>query len=421
MFKKIWIAISLVYNIIVSIFMIILLLLIIFNYFNFNNNKKYYIIYQTNDKRYIEYYPKIELLKSNDSINIKEFSYKNYESFCYCKNNKKYRIYDKNICFMSKECDNNIQISTDYFKLKSFSIWKDKNIYDNKQIYHFFQGISNITGRCDKNFNYTKCGFLLDINTDFCIKNYEICPFDNINTSFYLKNLTNDVEILYYDKNIKINDIYKMEEFFPHFLIKNKSINYEVFDTSDLYNLVFDNNIPYLKEVINNTMKNIKLELVQLKMDNTNIKTSDTFFQEKQILDTYPNIYVFFSNIILFIGYFFFILTIFGSINTGYLYTIKKQKSILDFIGFFFGGMGLGVVIILYFIFLYYYHKDKIEKESLLNEEYYKTIKSILIIIKYFILLIIASGNNFITILLQKIFFCKKCKDKNQIVFVQIQ
>ena len=191
-----------------------------------------------------------------------------------------------------------------------------------------------------------------------------------------------------------------MEDFFPHFLIKNKSINYEIFDSSDLYNLVFDNNIPYLKEVINNTMKNIKLELVQLKIDNTNIKTSNTFFQEKQMLDTNPNLYLVFSNILLFIAFFFFILTIFGSINTGYLYTIKKQENILDFIAFFFSGMGLGVAIILYFIFLYYYHKDKIEKESLLNEEYYKTIKSILTIIKCFILIIIASGNNFIIILL---------------------
>ena len=93
------------------------------------------------------------------------------------------------------------------------SIWNKKNIKYVKQKYNFFQGINNLTQKCEEIFKYKKCGFLMDLNVDFCIHENEICPFNDINTSFYLNNLTSDLIFSYEDKNLTINNKYKINDF----------------------------------------------------------------------------------------------------------------------------------------------------------------------------------------------------------------
>ena len=86
----------------------------------------------------------------------------------------------------------------------------------------FFQGINNYTKKCDINFNYKKCGFLIDLKIDFCIKENEMCPFKDTDTNFYLTNLTSDIILLFEDKNLKIDNIYEISDFLPEIYILNK-------------------------------------------------------------------------------------------------------------------------------------------------------------------------------------------------------
>ena len=238
-------------------------------------DNEYYITHETKEKRYIEYYPNISFVSKEEKIKSKKFSYKEYEFFCYCKNNTNYRVYNKSICLSSKECDPHFKFLIDNYKFKYLYIWnKQKIIINNKQTYNFLQGINNSTGKCDINYKYKKCGYLIDLNSDFCVKENEICPFNDINTKFYLKNLTSDILFLYKGNKIKIDNNYEIEDFLPDFHINNNINNYnsEVIDSTNLLQFTFDNNIPYLKEILNETMRNVIVDLVLLKNDNSSIK-----------------------------------------------------------------------------------------------------------------------------------------------------
>ena len=127
------------------------------------------IISEVKEKRYIEYYSKVVLSKGEENKQ-KGFSFKNYEFFCHCKNNTNIRIYDKYKCLTSKECNPNFQVNKDNYELIKISNWNRKKINYYKQKYIFFQGIKSSTGECDNLLKYKKCGFLVDLNTNFCIK-----------------------------------------------------------------------------------------------------------------------------------------------------------------------------------------------------------------------------------------------------------
>ena len=138
---------------------------------------------QLDDKRYIDYYQNISLSSDLTDLPYKTFLLNDYKSFCYCKskNNTNYTMYDKNACLNLNDCYSNFFIANNSYKLNNIYIWNKKRIYFNQQKYNFYQGIKN--GTCDKNFNYKKCGYLIDLNIDFCVKTNKICPFNNI--SFY--------------------------------------------------------------------------------------------------------------------------------------------------------------------------------------------------------------------------------------------
>ena len=425
MCKKIILGIEISYitlNILISIYLYISL---IFKYIYICKDKEIYIFNQSNDTRYIEYYSKITISSNQENNLYLKFAYNAYEPFCYCKNNTKYRIYNMNLCLTSKECDSNFQISPKYYKVEYFSNWKNKQVYTSKQKYIFFQGINNLKGGCDKNFNYKKCGFLLDINSDFCIKDNEICPFEDTNITFYLKNLTNSVHILYENENVIINDKYKINNFF-YFILKNKSINYEYVDSNDLYRIVIDNNIPYLKEIMNETMNSIKLYLVLNKLNNSNIKINENSNIEKKVIITYTGLMYHSYSILLLLFYIFFGVAIFTSFFSSIMYVqYKKNENIECLNTFFYFGCVSGILINSFIIYIFYYFKQNIEKENILNDEYYKTMKETKLMIYSLIFLILSPAQNYIIILFNQYKIYEKClnifKKKKKSHFVEIK
>ena len=390
------------YNIIFFIISIYLYYDIFNNFWYVNSNKKYFIIHEVKEKRYIEYIPKIILCSKDKNIPSKEFAYKNYEIFCYCKNNTNYRVYDKNLCLTSKECSLDFQFSKNNYELKYLSIWKKQKIKNIKQKYNFFQGLNNMTRKCLSRLDYKKCGFLLDLNIDFCIKNNEECPYDDINTTFYLNNLTSDIILLIEDKNIIINNKNKIEDFFPEFYVKNdiNNTNYKYVDSTNLYDYVIDNNIPYLKETINENTNNIKINLVSLQLNKTNIKYNDDYFKDKFLVARYSGVlsyfkYSFYLGLIIFyFTYLFCLLDIKMIINSPNEYNTSIVCEI-------FWKLGFEVILILMMIYLYYNNKIKNDKEYILNDEYYLTLKSIKKIIIDLILFIFVLANNFILIIIK--------------------
>ena len=133
---KILILLIIIYNIIGTTFIIYLHCLYYINLYYVKQKRDFYIYHETNDKRYIDYYPNV-LLSLNEEKNfpLKYFTFNNYELFCFCKNDTKFRIFDLNFCFTSKECDSNIQITPKNYKINYLSKWNKKKIYDNKQRY----------------------------------------------------------------------------------------------------------------------------------------------------------------------------------------------------------------------------------------------------------------------------------------------
>ena len=106
-------SITVIYNIIGIGFSIYLSVLysINVNYVT-DNNKNFYIYLESNDKRYIGYYPNVFLsLNEGKNYQLKNFTFNNYDLFCFCKNSPNFRMFDLNLCFTSKECDSNIRIT----------------------------------------------------------------------------------------------------------------------------------------------------------------------------------------------------------------------------------------------------------------------------------------------------------------------
>ena len=50
-----------------------------------------------------------------------------------------------------------------------------------------------------------------------------MCPFKDTDTNFYLTNLTSDIILIFEDKNIKIDNLYKISDFLPDIYIINKN------------------------------------------------------------------------------------------------------------------------------------------------------------------------------------------------------
>ena len=400
------------------------------NYQNMNyvkQNRDFYIYDESNEKRYIEYYPNI-FLSSNDEKNYQSinFTFNNYELFCFCKNNTYFRIFDLNLCFNSKECNSNMQITPDFFKIDFLSNWNKKKIYVNKQKYNFFQGINNDTKKCDNNFDYKKCGFLMDLKIDFCIKENDICPFNDTDINFYLTNLTSDIILLLEDKNLKIDNKYEISDFLPDIYILNKNntkgISYEKFDSIKLYQFVFDNNIPYIKEKINNNTENLDINLGLLKLDmRKDIKLNQNLFYETKIIKRFEISLDFKS--MYYIIMFVFICCTFFTILIGICNLSNDIQDCLDMliiqmiIFIIFGG-----ILIIMFLNLLYSSKEKLDKEYQFNDEYYKTIKSIKEIIIILVLIIMTVVSNILLILINKYYdfnCCLKCF-KNKKNFVEI-
>ena len=388
------------YNIIFFITSIYLYYDIVINFCYVNTNKHYFIIHEVKEKRYIEYIPKIILCSKDKNIPAKEFAYKNYEIFCYCKNNTNYRVYNKSLCLSSKECDPHFKFLIDNYKFKYLYIWnKQKIIINNKQTYNFLQGINNSTGKCDINYKYKKCGYLIDLNSEFCVKENEICPFNHINIKFYLKNLTDDILFLYKGNKIKIDNKYEIEDFLPDFHINNNINNYnsEVIDSTNLLQFTFDNNIPYLKEILNETMRNVIIDLVLLKNDNSSIKYNYYFFQEKILIVEFKMNYEY-TYYFLIWGFFCIILSEINTIQ-------KLIKNDYDCFDIFMLILKSIFSLFLTSILLYFYSsiKLKIDKEYILDDEYYLQLKSIRNVIIDIIIVTLVSEYELFFILLKSI------------------
>ena len=335
---------------------------------------KYYIFSNTNDNRYIEYYPNIVLSSKNENLSIKYFPYVNYESFCICKKN--YKLFNITLCLTSTECDSNFQILKDYYDIKYLSKWNNKTIYSSKKTYNFFQGYNNLTKKCDNIFDYKKCGHLIDLNIDFCIKESDPCPFTDTNISFYIKNLTKDIILLYENETINIKNKYNIKEFFPELIYKNKNNTnlYEIYQSTNLYKYINDNNIPFLKESINESFNQFKIELGLIKLNNSDIKTNINNYTERKFIKngaatTNSSLYTltfFFWNLITF-SYASAIKISFGEI----IY-YKINHLILIFCSILFG-----VFTVIHYIFLYYENKSNLDKIYLFSDEYYYILKAI--------------------------------------------
>ena len=390
------------YNIIFFITSIYLYYDIVINFCYVNTNKHYFIIHEVKEKRYIEYIPKIILCSKDENISPKEFAYKDYNIFCYCKNNKNYRVYDKNLCLTSKECSHDFQFSKQNYKLKYLSIWKKQKIKNIKQKYNFFQGLNNMTRKCLSRLDYKKCGFLLDLNIDFCIKNNEECPYDDINTTFYLNNLTSDIILLIEDKNIKINNKNEIKDFFPEFYVKNdiNNTNYKYIDSTNLYDYVIENDIPYLKETINENTNNVRINLISLQVNKTNIKYNDDYFKDNFLVAQYSGVlsyfkYSFYLGLIIF---YFIYLFCFIDIK---LVINSPNEQIKSIVWEIFCKFGFEIILILMMVYLYYDNKIKNDKEYIMNDEYYLTLKSIKKIIIDLVLFNSVLANNFILIIIK--------------------
>ena len=393
--------IFLFYKAINIISFIVLFILALYNIKSFFKINEYYINYETNENRYIEYYAYSSTDKTSytENINTKKFYYKKYELFCYCRN-KNYRVYDSSICLSSKQCDSYPQLLKDNYELYPLSYMNERKLSFNKYKYNFFQGINNITGKCDINLNYRSCAYLNDLKTYFCVKEYKQCPilfFDANN----LYNMIDDV-ILYYDdeQKIKLYNNYNISDFLPDLNIKKNIININSFiiiDSTNLFKFTFDNNIPFLKETINEDMKKIKINLVMIETNYSNIKYNDSNYQEKIFYKElsyklfYKIIYILFY--VIYIIYFIF----FSYYSIFYFIKKKEEKlySIYEFLRSYF--------IFLIFIIgitLYIYNNNKIEidKDYNFNDEYYFNIKSIKKSIRYLFILFILPLPEFVYI-----------------------
>ena len=410
-----------IYN---GIFFILFFIILLFNimiFLNIDKISKYYIIHETKEKRFIEYYPNLIFLDYN-SLFSKYFAYKEYELFCYCNNITNYRIYDKKLCLTSDHCDPSFHLLKENYQIKFFSIWNKKIIYDNKKIYNFFQGI-NSKGVCDSIYKYKKCGFLLDLNTDFCVKKSDKCPFNDTETNFYLYNLTNDIILLYEDHKIKFFNDLEIKDFFPDLKTINNSRKYDVVDSSNIYKIVFENNIPYLKETINDTMKNVQINLTLIKLDDSDIKYNQNYFQEKIIIKNYEMPYFFIYNfyiysLLLIIGL-FLSFKFFNNINNNIIGSLKKYLYLL------FTKVYYIILFELNIFYEYYEIKQTIDTEYIFNKEYYSTLKRLKLIMLYSILLFIISEYNLVPIIIKynkdkcKNFCCKKNKNYTQFMDIQ--
>ena len=364
------------------------------------------IFSQITDKRYVDYYQNITF--SSDLVNLpqKKFLYNDYKSFCYCKSkyNTNYPIYDKNACLNLNDCSSNFFISNNISKLVELSIWNKKNIYYTQKRYNFFQGIKN--GACDKIMDYKKCGYLNDLKTDFCIKNNEICPFNNI--SFYLHNLTSDIIMLYEDKKMDIFENYTMKDFFPNISIKYKDGIHQVINSSYLYDLAYDNNISFLTDIISNeTMKNIKIDLALSHINNEDIKLNDEIIKETKVINNrknIPNRYF----------YFIYIMHVLIIINF-YLSLIYENDSLANskiygFIISFFINILLSGLAIKSCYCLYYFIKEPYEEDYLFNKEYYNELKKVKILINDFFTFYLLMQNGLILFIIKRIYSKCKCK-----------
>lgn len=406
-------------NIVLALIIILIYFKIYQNYNYIDKSHEFFIFLESKEKKYIEYYPEIKFSSKNIQIPNKQFGINKYEFFCYCRNNTNYRIYDKNICLTSKECNPNFETAKETSELINIEIWNEKVINNNKQKYIFYQGIKNSAGECDKLFNYKKCGFLIDLNTSFCIKENELCPFANNTTKFLLSNLTSDIIMLYEDNKVQIYNNILIKDLFHNIYNKNnKSINFEIIDYSNIYKIIYDNNIPYFKEIIKENLKNTTIELGLLKIINSDIKFEENLLKEKvKITQTYPFNYFTFFFVVLII--FFSFVNFFHFFYSQELVNKGNFQNLEDYFVFLSGKVFIGGILLAMKIYLYFDTKSKLDKEYIFNDEYYLYLQSIKKIIIYLLLLIPLSDVSTIFILSKRIKW--NCFIRKKYKFVEIK
>lgn len=136
---------------------------------------------------YIEYITKTTNTRNEIFGNFKQ---KEVYCSCYGLNNIQKNITEISLC-SSFNCSK-IMINENKYTNHSLTKWKKKSFYLNYTKYYYYQGINPLTKECDIKNEFFSCGFLEDIQFDFCVKNIEDCPllpFNNNIKNFAINSL----------------------------------------------------------------------------------------------------------------------------------------------------------------------------------------------------------------------------------------
>ena len=269
------------------------------------SEKLYYIKGRVNGT-YFNYINKINLsenkvISENSSeylywdISNNDLTFKMFEPYCLIKDIEKNiteRIDDPKFCTNTKIIDKkNIEKKLDenHFRIFPLKNWKQNNFFITTKRYYFYQGVDS-KGKCDKNIGFKSCGYLKEINCQFCVKIDQECPlkYKNMNDSnLDLNSFITHVDIFFSAKNLFLpeynyyDNIYRNKD-----NIRHDMNNIEIIDKYNLYDFFKDNNI--LKSFYGmNNIDELKLIDVFLIKNNSLKIESEENIEKKYILNNF--------------------------------------------------------------------------------------------------------------------------------------
>jgi len=228
-------------------------------------------------------------------LNNNDLIFKLFEPYCIIKDIEKNiteRINDPKFCTETKIIDKkNIEKKLDenHFTIFPLKNWKQNNYVIRTGRYYLFQGVDS-KGKCDKNIGFKSCGYLKDIDCQFCVKIDQECPlkYKNMNdTNLDLNSFVTHIDIFFSAKNLFLpeynyyDNIYRNKDKIRHDMNK-----IEIIDKYNLYDFFKDNNI--LKSFYGmNNIDELKLIDVFLVKNNSIKIESEEEIEEQNILKNF--------------------------------------------------------------------------------------------------------------------------------------
>ena len=228
-------------------------------------------------------------------LNNNDLIFKLFEPYCIIKDIEKNiteRINDPKFCTETKIIDKkNIEKKLDenHFTIFPLKNWKQNNYVIRTGRYYLFQGVDS-KGKCDKNIGFKSCGYLKDIDCQFCVKINQECPlkYKNMNdTNLDLNSFVTHIDIFFSAKNLFLpeynyyDNIYRNKDKIRHDMNK-----IEIIDKYNLYDFFKDNNI--LKSFYGmNNIDELKLIDVFLVKNNSIKIESEEEIEEQNILKNF--------------------------------------------------------------------------------------------------------------------------------------